>query len=935
MVATSQETSPSMSGLLDRTMQLESVEEASLPKLFDETLRGGDHALAEEILQIGIERFPDNATLRRLLAQLLNAQGRRLEASDQIRELIRLRDFSFHELLSLVDLSSPFLLVNFESIDGTGPESLFGLGNARYLHIAKGAGLSEVLAVLDQVNVKHGNHPAVIAFTGRLLADNRKWDDLQSWFDALPSDEAKLNKILLQPEYWHAMGLWQLHLGQHREAVRAFGESLRRDPTQRASLRLMISTLESHDDNQHIAGLRSWLSELDQVFRIAKDADAAQAAWIADRFQAWLRPWESIGWSTTSAQLSGRIQVLASELNNQRTKLLQWEAKATIDQIADLRLLRSLGFSIFDYPIPSYHSESQSIQNTTPSVVKSKFRLQDVAPQFSIHTRHTSDYPSDGREFYLHQANGGGLACIDYDLDGRIDFYVCQAGGDPVTPMSSRANQLFRQLDCDTIQDVTDVSSSGDRSYAQGVCAGDVNQDGLPDLVIANIGVNTLYVNQGDGTFEFKELRLGATDSRAENGITWTSSIALADLDGDGLPELIEANYISDPTIFDTVCVDPFYNCQPQAFSSEPDRVFRLQQNGVFEQWTSVCEAMAMNPKLGFGIVIANFDDQYGNDIFIANDGDLNHLWTTQHSEDTLQADRSKSMEMREIASLAGCAIGYGGTSQACMGVASGDFNRDGKLDLHVTNFYREPVNLFIQTAPGFFSDDAIKYGLHTASLEVLGFGTQAADFDNDGWLDLAVQNGHIYNSTLGPPFKMLPQLFMGSPMGFSAVDASTLGPYWLRPQLGRTLAMLDWNRDGRVDLIANSLDHDVALLINHPDTELHSADRKPTEPNHWLDIQLVGIQSEREAIGAKVEVYAAGSDNVEQTWTAWQIGGDGLMCTNEPVVHFGLGPNRDIRKVQVYWPNGDVQVFDDLKTETKYLIMQNESDAFEYLRHF
>ena len=309
-------------------------------------------------------------------------------------------------------------------------------------------------------------------------------------------------------------------------------------------------------------------------------------------------------------------------------------------------------------------------------------------------------------------------------------------------------------------------------------------------------------------------------------------------------------------------------------------------------------------------MIVSNFDRQQGNDFFISNDGDFNHFWLSVEAD----AGSAGLYEVVESAGVYGCSIGRGGGSQACMGVTAGDLNRDGMIDLHVTNFRNEPVNLFVQSESGTFTDLASRFGLVEPSFGVLGFGTQAADLDNDGWLDLAVLNGHVYDARFeGTPLQMLPQLFRGGAGAFVLQETPSSGPYWQRKAVGRTLATLDWNRDGRMDLLANHLDQPIALLQNDSETQ------------NWLQLELVGVTSEREAIGAKVDIDAGGDH-----WTGWQVGGDGYMCSNEPVIHFGLGTVSAITQVEIDWPSGRTQLLPNLKPNHRYLVIEGVVEPHE-----
>lgn len=449
------------------------------------------------------------------------------------------------------------------------------------------------------------------------------------------------------------------------------------------------------------------------------------------------------------------------------------------------------------------------------------------------------------------------------------------------------------------------MAGVGDHGFGQGVCAGDVNQDGLPDLLVANIGDNVAFINQGDGTFR-------QADLFAVEDPNWTSSLALADLSGDHLPDIFGVNYIDDATAMTKHC-ESVEACMPQQFNAAIDSVLLGLPSGEFESGQSIATTEQF-AEYGFGIVIANFDHQFGNDLFVTNDGDLNHFWSSIKNLETA----SSPFRLIESAGLRGCSIGRGGNSQACMGVASGDFNRDGHLDLHVTNFLAEPVNLFLHNGSEAFIDEAVRYSLADPSYGVLGFGTQSSDFDNDGWPDLAVLNGHIFDDPKPDvALQMVPQLFAGSSRGFVSVGGDQAGAYWKTPQIGRTLAMMDWDRDGQMDLVANHIDRQPAVLQN----QSQRVDVNQGPRNHWLQLELVGSISERDAIGAEVRVTSG-----DQTWTGWQIGGDGYMCTNEAVVHFGLGSIGQKVLVEIDWPSGSQSRYENVALDARYLAVEGVS---------
>jgi hypothetical protein len=705
-----------------------------------------------------------------------------------------------------------------------------------------------------------------------------------------------------QPEYWYALGLSMASDERHQEAVRAFGEAIRRDPGDRESFRAMISSLVLLGNDELSRALADRLAELDTIFRIAKDSDEEQARWISETLQQHTRPWESSAWLMYSAQLGRRLSQVVPELNQRHEIIAAWERGASLAQIQAARLKQLLGFEIDQWPLPDREGSRGAKPSTTIANLDRGLQFNDVAEQAGINVPFVSGFPLDGSAMHLYQTNGGGLAAFDYDLDGRCDAYIVQSGGTPNDPRGSSPNQLFRLLPEQRFIETTSPAGTGDQNFGQGVCAGDVNQDGFPDLLIANIGANVVYLNQGDGTFRQADHLI------ANNSQRWTSSLGLGDLDGDHLPEIIEVNYIDDPQAFVVTCRENYLDCQPQAFRKCADHVYRGLPDGSFTPWPEGF-SNSVTPKLGFGLIIANFDRKHGNDLFISNDGDLNHYWVSS----LVSASSAGPYQLIESGTLHGCSIGRGGNSQACMGIASGDFNRDGTLDLHVTNFLNEPVNLFLQSRSGIFVDEAMKYGLAEPSFGVLGFGTQAADFDNDGWLDIAVLNGHVFDGRVnGIPFQMPPQLFRGSRQGFAIQSASLAGSYWEQKQVGRTLAMLDWNGDGRIDLLANHLDAPTALLQNDSPAQ------------NWIQLELVGVISERDAIGAEVFINVG-----EESWTGWQMGGDGLMSSNEPLIHFGLGSCTVIDRLEVRWPSGKTQVFEHVKTDARYLVVEGMEGLF------
>ena len=877
-------------------------QELLVEKAFGWHLQGGDYASAEADLRKAIQNSPTDVNAHRFLAQLLSAQGRRIESSSHVRELIRLKAVLHHELVSMVDLRGPFELVDYQDLIDRSQTTVFSVGEARMILGRTRGDLTKAASILKQVTEQFPSNTSASALYGSTLHRAEREQEFERWRAGLPRG------IETEPEYWNVMGKWLHRQGRHQEAVRAFAEALRLDPTDRDSLREAIAVMNANGQSAETQTMRARLADLDKIFRIAKDADAEQAKWIASKLEELGRPWESLGWLIQSYQLSGKIQSAIPEINRRYQVALQWESAAKPGQVALVRRRQLLGFDAEKLPMPNLASRAATPNATKVSQVsKVPFRLVDVASTVGLNLRYESGFaydriddrvPSSSKSnMYTFHVNGGGIAALDYDLDGHVDLYFSQAGGRPNDANGSRPNQMFRGLP-GRFTETTLNSMTGDRGFGQGVCSGDINQDGFPDLLVANIGKNSIYLNQGDGTYQRRD------DLITKPTNAWSSCFAVADLNGDSLPEIIEVNYLDDQSAYNSNCEN---GCRsPQEFTSGQDVVYRCQKDGAYAPWV---EVTSDQPRLGLGILVTNFDKKHGNDFFVANDGDFNHFWSS-----TSAKELDSKFAMSDTAGVRGCRIGRDGNSQACMGIAHGDFDRDGTLDLHVTNYYNESNNLFLQTKDGFFSDESRKMGLGRDSLKVLGFGTQAIDFDHDGWLDLAVLNGHVddQREEKNTPFQMRPQLFRGSSRGFKMQDSKSLGDAWQKKQLGRTLALIDFDRDGRMDVVGNYLDDPVSLLHNQ------------TAVANWLQIELVGTASERDGIGAVVEITVD-----QQSWTAWQTAGDGYMCTNESVLHFGIGNADLIDEMTVRWPDGGSQSFSDLKANGRYLVVQGDENAY------
>jgi hypothetical protein len=307
--------------------------------------------------------------------------------------------------------------------------------------------------------------------------------------------------------------------------------------------------------------------------------------------------------------------------------------------------------------------------------------------------------------------------------------------------------------------------------------------------------------------------------------------------------------------------------------------------------------------------VVADFGGDGVLSVLVANDMTANHLYVNE-------AHRGELPRFVERATLAGLAFDGNGYSQACMGIAIDDVDTDGRLDVFFTNYLNEPNTLYRGHEAENFADATRSAGLHEPSLLPLGFGTEFLDADLDGDCDLVVANGHVVDDGPGgTDFQMRPQFFENTNGRFTECSSSDLGPYFDRELLGRSLACLDFDRDGRPDFLVSHLDAPVALLHNEAES-----------PGHFLAIHLRGVAGSRDAIGATVTVFTAGSHRYVRQLTA----GDGYMCSNERQLVFGLGDAAVATKVMVQWPSGTVQESTDVLADRHWTIVEGREEFFE-----
>lgn len=503
----------------------------------------------------------------------------------------------------------------------------------------------------------------------------------------------------------------------------------------------------------------------------------------------------------------------------------------------------------------------------------------------------------------LPETMPGGVGLFDFDGDGWLDVYLVQGGVFPPANNARNGDGLFRNRGDGTFEDVS-VSSglSGTRGgYGFGVTIGDVNSDGRDDIFLTRWRSYQLLVNEGNGHF---------VDATAEWGLDgdrgWPTSAAFADFDLDGDLDLYVCRYVRwdehNPPVCRSPSGDRLVYCAPATQPGLPDQLLR-NDGGRFRDVT--VEAGIHDPDTrSLGVVAADFDDDGRIDIFVANDMDRN-----------LYFRNLGDLKFEECAERVGLSSNADGGYLAGMGVACADIDGDSLPEIAVTNFYGESTRLYWNLGNGQFADHSMAVGIAAPSRYLLGFGLVFEDFNNDGLRDLASANGHVDDLRPTIPYAMPIQLLLGTAPGkFLEARPDSESPLAV-PRVGRGLASGDLNNDGWMDLLVSDLEGPVAYLQN-----LGRPMRDVSAPRDFVAFDLVGSQSNRDAVGARVRVTHQGARRY-----GWRVGGGSYLSSSSRRLHFGLGRGEDRVQVEVRWPSGQVQTHENLLTNQTYRLTEGE----------
>jgi hypothetical protein len=532
------------------------------------------------------------------------------------------------------------------------------------------------------------------------------------------------------------------------------------------------------------------------------------------------------------------------------------------------------------------------------------FHLTNVTAAAGIQFQHNSG--AYGGKL-LPETLGSGCAFLDYDRDGWQDILLVNGMDWPGHTRQRSTLKLYRNNRNGTFSDVTKAAGLDIELYGMGVAVGDYNNDGFPDIFISCVGQSHLFRNTGKGTF------VDVTKASGLLGRQGLSTSALwFDYDRDGLLDLFVCNYVRWSPEQDVFCsLDGTHKsyCTPEAYRGDTCWLFHNRGDGTFDDVTASSGIFDSSSK-SLGVAMFDYDQDGWPDLLVANDTQPNKLYKNL-----------RNGKFKDVGVEAGIAFSTEGKARAGMGVDTGDFENSGKAGVAITNFDNEMIGLYHSTAAGSagartYDDIAVASGLGAATRSTLGFGCAFFDANLDGWLDLAVANGHIdetvRNIRGNVGYAQAPQLFLNQGAGKFRDVAREVGGGFDTPIVGRGLAYGDFDRDGDLDLL---------ITTNNGPAYLYRNDQ--TSGNRSIRFQLTGTKSNRDAIGAIVRIFAEGNAGQSQ----WRMvhGGSSYLSQSELPVTFGVGKSEKIELVTIEWPSGRNEEYKNLATGKTHELIETK----------
>lgn len=497
---------------------------------------------------------------------------------------------------------------------------------------------------------------------------------------------------------------------------------------------------------------------------------------------------------------------------------------------------------------------------------------------------------------YLLETTGCGVALLDYDGDGWLDVFLVNGSTLEGFPKGSEpTNHLYRNRHDGTFEDVTEKAGLKASGWGQGACAGDYDNDGDDDLFVSYWGRNRLYRNNGNGTFSDVTESAGVLDRRDR----WGAGCAFLDYNRDGRLDLFVANYIdmdlrTAPVPESGLCLYKGVPvaCGPPGLQGGRNVLYRNEGNGTFADVSDSSGIARAAGTYGLGVSTLDFDNDGWTDLYVANDSSPSALYHNNHDG-----------TFTDVGVRSGCAYSQDGKPQAGMGVAVADFDRNGTFDIFKTNFAGDTSTLYVNTGDGFCDDRTFASGIGL-NTRWLGWGVGFLDLDRDGWKDLFLVNGHVYPEVeqlkTEAGYKQRKVVYRNLRNGRFEDISERLGPPIATPKAGRGAAFGDIDNDGDIDVVVNNV---------HDAPDLFRLDSRA--PHHWITVKLVGVFSNRNAIGAKITLVSAGGQQVDEV-----RGGGSYYSQNDFRVNFGLGDAARVDRLEVRWSNGLIESWSSPPTD-------------------
>jgi len=531
-------------------------------------------------------------------------------------------------------------------------------------------------------------------------------------------------------------------------------------------------------------------------------------------------------------------------------------------------------------------------QRTQSSHRESDFPVSFTDVAGSVGVSDPTVYGEIDRKRYIIETNGAGVAFVDYDNDGWVDLFMLSGTRLNMPAKQQPTNRLYRNKGNGTFADVTDKAGLQHSGWASSVCVGDYNNDNYEDLFITYWGKNVLYKNNGNGSFSDVTQKAGLF----ADGTRWGSGCTFIDYDRDGKLDLFVANYLK----FDIANTpEPGkganctwkgvpVNCGPKGLPTDTNLLYHNNGDGTFTDVSESSGVAKVRGRYSMTATTLDFDRDGWTDIYVACDSSASTLYRNNHDG-----------TFTDVAVEAGCAYSEDGQAQAGMGVATGDYNGDGLVDIFKTHFSDDLPALYKNSGRGFFEDASRAAGFDITRYVEWGVGL--VDFDNDGWPDVLIATGSVYPE-VEKIFKEYPHrsprlVYQNLRNGRFRDVTTTMGPAILSPRSSRGCAFGDFDNDGDVDVLVMNMNEAPLLLRN----EYRGA-------NNWLTLNLIGTKSNRSAIGARVTLKADAQLQFQEVTSQ-----SSYYSHNDHRLHFGLGQNNKADSIEILWPSGNREVLENV----------------------